>query len=437
MSSIRNRLLFWQISALIVTGLLVSYLAYSLAWNGFNKLRDYTLEQVAYSILRHGVELDVEGISAKERRDKGQFLSQMWGKDGKLIYASRATPELPPQLPGNAVVSWEGVEWHTFTMRKGDLVIQVANTTENRAGMFGRIAPWLLLPLAVLVAFLGSLIWVAVGRALRPLEQVRREIGRRGSSSMEELATTGLPDEVQPLVTTLNELLARLQQSMSLQRRFTADATHELRTPLAAVRLQAQLALKANSSAEREEALQELIGGVDRAAHLVDQLLQMTRLEPDAMPVTFTAVSLGEIARHVVASFQNQARLKNIDLGLGHCDDIYIAGDRVSVQALLNNLVANALIHCPAGSHVDVELHRNGSMAELKVYDDGPGIPADERQRVFDRFYRLPGTDTIGSGLGLAIVRQVVNLHHGTVSLDDAIGGGLLVRVKLPTDKPD
>ncbi|MCF8198314.1 MAG: sensor histidine kinase N-terminal domain-containing protein, partial [Sulfuritalea sp.] len=204
MSSIRSRLLLWQISALIVTGVLVSYLAYSLAWNGFNKVRDYTLEQVAYSIVRHGVEIEAEGQSTKERRDKGQFLSQIWGRDGKLIYASRSTPELPPQAPGTTIVNWEGVEWHTFTMRKGDLVIQVANTTENRAGMFGRIAPWLLLPLAVLVAFLGGLIWIAVGRALTPLERVRKEIGTRGTASMEELTTTGLPDEVRPLVTTLN-----------------------------------------------------------------------------------------------------------------------------------------------------------------------------------------------------------------------------------------
>lgn len=438
MSSIRNRLLLWQIGALIVTGLLVSFLAYSLAWNGFNNVRDYTLEQVAYSILRHGVELDAEGISDRERRDKGQFHSQIWGKDGKLAYASRATPELPPQAPGIAIVNWEGVEWHTFTMKKGDLIIQVANTSENRARMFGRIAPWLLLPLAILVAFLGGLIWIAVGHALGPLEQVREEIGRRGTASMEALSTSGLPDEVRPLVTTLNALLTRLRQSMSLQRRFTADATHELRTPLTAVRLQAQLALKARNEQERREALQELVGGVDRAAHLVDQLLQITRLEPDAVTVNFAPLALGTLVRQAVSSFQNLARSRSIDLGLGDCEDLSIAGDGQSLRAMLNNLVANALIHCPPGSQVDLELRRKVAVAELLVRDDGPGIPADQRQRVFDRFYRLAGADTVGSGLGLAIVRQVIELHRGTVAMGDAPGGGLLVRVELPlADPPD
>ncbi len=432
MSSIRGRLLLWQISALIVTGLLVSYLAYSLAWSGFNTVRDYTLEQIAYSIARHGVELQGEEFGVVDRRDKGQFLSQIWTEDGKLAYTSRATPELPPQGPGNSTIIWEGVEWHTFTMKKGDLTIQVANTAENRARMFGRIAPWLLLPVAVLIAFLGSLIWIAVGRALIPLERVRREIGSRDSASMAEVTTHGLPDEVRPLVVTLNELLARLRQSMSLQRRFTADATHELRTPLTAIRLQAQLAQKANNEAERQEALQELIGGVDRAAHLVDQLLQLTRLEPDAKPASFATVHLGEMVRAVVSSFQNQARSKRIDLGLTHCEDLSIAGDGPGLRALLDNLVINTLTHCPTDSRVDVELRGKGSSVELLVRDDGPGIPAEERQRVFDRFYRLASADTIGSGLGLAIVRQVVSSHHGTVSMDDAAGGGLLVRVELP-----
>lgn len=432
MSSIRNRLLRWQISALIISGLLVSYLAYGLAWNGFNKVRDYTLEQIAYSIMRHGVELETEGIDAKDPRDKGQFLSQIWGKDGQLAYASRATPALPPQTPGNNTVNWEGVEWHTFSMKKGDLIIQVANTTENRAAMFARIVPWLLLPLTVLVAILGGLIWIAVGRALRPLEQVRKEIGTRGTSGMEELATAGLPDELRPLVATLNELLARLRESMSLQRRFTADATHGLRTPLTAVRLQAQIALRAQNETEREEALRELVGGVDRAAHLVDQLLQMARLEPDAIPIIFSTVSLSDLVRHVVSALQNQARSRNIDLGLGDCENVSIAGDEPSLRVMLDNLVTNALTYCPPGSQVDLELRRNGTVAVLQVRDDGPGIPSDQRERVFDRFFRVTGSDTIGSGLGLAIVRQVVELHGGSILTKEAPGGGLLVQIQLP-----
>ncbi|HRH82139.1 MAG TPA: ATP-binding protein [Thiobacillaceae bacterium] len=428
MHSIRGRLLVWQISALVLTGLLVSYLAYSLAWSGFNRVRDYTLEQIAYSILRHGVETGPD----EEITDQGQFLSQIWNADGSLSYASRPAPVLPPQPTGNGVVHWEGEEWHTFTLKQGGLVIQVANTSANRAAMFGRIVPWLLLPLSVLVAGLGALIWMAVGRALAPLERVRGEIGTRDVSSLHELPTAGLPEELSPLVGALNGLLDRLRQALSVQRRFTADAAHELRTPLTAVRLQAQIAQQAPSDAERREALEQLIAGVDRATHLVEQLLQMARLEPDAQQLPFAPLHLDELTRQVVAGLAVQADAVDIDLGLGQCDAIALSGHAPSLRAMLGNLVDNALRHCPPGSRVDVELHRHPQSAELLVRDNGPGIPAAERQRVFDRFHRLAGAQAPGSGLGLAIVRQVVDLHGGGIDLEDSRDGGLLVRVRLP-----
>lgn len=428
MHSIRGRLLVWQISALVLTGLLVSYLAYNLAWSGFNKVRDYSLEQIAYSILRHGV---VTESGDEENTDQGQFLSQIWNQDGSLVYASRPAPGLPPQRPGNGVLQWRGEEWHTFTLKQGGLTIQVANTSANRAAMFGRIVPWLLLPLSVLVAGLGALIWMAVGRALAPLERVRREIGARDMASLHEVPTAGLPDEIIPLVGTLNNLLERLRESFSAQRRFTADAAHELRTPLTAVRLQAQIARQADDDGERQEALDQLIAGVDRAAHLVDQLLQMARLEPDASQVSFAPVALEELARQVVAGFAAQADARGIDLGLGDWEPVAVSGHAPSLRAMLGNLVDNALRHCPPGSKVDVEVHRHADAAELLVRDNGPGIPQAERQRVFDRFHRLAGAETPGSGLGLAIVRQVVELHAGTITLEDSRDGGLLARVRL------
>jgi signal transduction histidine kinase len=308
----------------------------------------------------------------------------------------------------------------------------VATTSASRARRFAAIAPWLLLPLVVLVVVLGLLIRAAVGRALAPLQQVRAEIGQRGVLSLHALDARGMPDEVAPLVETLNDLLVRLDQALVAQRRFIADAAHELRSPLTAVKLQAQIASRANSDSERAAALAQLSGGVDRAAHLIDQLLDMARLEPSARQTAFEPVALDALTKQVVADFSAQAEARDIDLGVGACAALSLAGQADSLRMLLGNLVDNAVRYTPAGGRVDVDLGIDGDNAVLSVSDSGPGIPESERERVFERFHRLAGSETPGSGLGLAIVRQVALLHGGRVELDTSPAGGLAVRVVLP-----
>ncbi|MCX7672123.1 MAG: ATP-binding protein [Thiobacillaceae bacterium] len=428
MNSIRGRLLVWQISALMLTALLVSLITYSLAWNAFNRVRDFGLEQIALMVLRHGVEIE-EG---EAQPDGGQYLSQIWEADGTLAYTSDASIQLPPQPDGLNTVRLGRTLWHTYTMRKGGLTIQVANTEANRRAMFARILPWLILPSLVLIAGLGALIWLAVGRALRPLDALRQEIGVRAAPSLHAVQTVGLPEEVRPLALALNDLLARLEAALEQQRRFIADAAHELRTPLAAVRLQAQVLGQAQDEAARHYALAQLIAGVDRASHLVQQLLDLARLSPEANREAVAEVALDELLKAVVAEFSAQAEAAGIDLGLGRCDSVRVAGRARALRMLVSNLVDNALRHCPTGSRVDVELHRGEGVARLAVCDNGPGIPAAERTRVFDRFYRLPSAAASGSGLGLAIVQDIVRLHGGRVWLDDTAGGGLTVWVELP-----
>jgi signal transduction histidine kinase len=364
--------------------------------------------------------------------DKGQFLSQIWNSKGKLVYVSDSDIDLPPQKEGLNTVRWAGEEWHTFTLRDGGLTIQVANTTSSRQGMFTDIAPWLLLPLSVLVAVLGFLIWTAVGRALAPLRQIRDEIGTRDITSLHALETRNLPDEIQPVVEALNALLARLDAALLTQRRFVADAAHELRTPLTAVRLQAQLAQKTDHPDERAATLDQLMAGVDRATHLIEQLLRMARLDPDMQHKAFSPVRLDEVVKRVVGDFSSQAEAKGIDLGVEECTPVTVSGQAEGLRILVGNLVDNALRYTPAGGRVDVSLQLSESTARLTVSDTGPGIPPAERERVFDRFYRISGAEIPGSGLGLAIVRQVVELHGGNVDLADAPGGGLMVIVSLP-----
>lgn len=429
MNSIRGRLLLWQISALLLTGFIVSLITYLLAWDAFNRIRDYGLEQIAYSVVRHGVEYDDD---EEVRNDRGQFVSQIWAADGSLFYSSLDDVGPPPQSPGLHIIQWKNTEWRVFTIQEGGLTIQVATTSANRARKFAELIPWLLIPLGVLVVMLGLLIRAAVGRALAPLRQVRNEIGQRGAMRLHALETQGMPEEVAPLVDTLNDLLGRLDQAMLGQRRFIADAAHELRTPLTAVKLQTQIAMRTGDAGEREAALARLSEGVDRAAHLVDQLLGMARLEPEARQTAFTTVHLDELVKATVARFSDQAEARQIDLGVGDCAALTLPGQPENLRILLENLVDNALRYTPGGGRVDVELASRDGLAELSVRDTGPGIPAEARERVFERFQRLAGADTRGSGLGLAIVRQVVRIHGGDIELLDAPGGGLLVRVWLP-----
>lgn len=428
MNSIRRQLLLWQIGALLITGLLASVVTYSLAWDAFNRVRDYGLEQIAYSVVRHGVERQ----AGDDAPDEGQFVSQIWLADGSLFYSSLSDVGPPRQTPGWHIVEWNGAKWRVFSVKEGDLTIQVATEVANRASRFAAIAPWLLLPLAILVVVLGLLIHAAVTRALAPLQQVRGEIGQRGARSLHALNARELPDEVAPLVETLNELLARLDTALTAQRRFVADAAHELRTPLTAIRIQAQIAQRSPQPDERQKALNKLVAGVERAGHLVSQLLQMARLEPEAARAVPTPVRLDGLVKTVVGAFSAQAEARAIDLGITEATPVEIAGQPESLRVMLDNLVDNALRYTPSGGRVDLALVRQEGRAVLTVSDNGPGIPAPEREKVFDRFYRLAGSDIPGSGLGLAIVREIAAQHQADIRLEDTPGGGLTVRMRFP-----
>jgi len=430
MNSIRHQLLVWQIGALLLTGLLVSLITYILAWDGFNRVRDFNLEQIAYSVLRHGAVSE----SDLEEPDAGQFVSQIWDEKGQLVYTSNPDLRLPAQMDGTIRLRWDGDLWHVHTLRKGGLTIQVANTRANRYDMFREIAIWMLLPLALLITLLGGLIWLAVGRALAPLDQVRAEIACRDAPRLHALETTQLPDELRPLVDTLNALLARLDSALDNQRQFIADAAHELRTPLAAVRLQAQLAQRTPQVEERAAALANLLDGVERAGRLIEQLLRLARLEPkvEREDADFELVRLDELAKSVVAEFSARAESRAIDLGIAACPPARLMGQPDHLRMLLANLIDNAIRYIPEGEKIDVEVMADADWLELSITDTGPGIPEAERERVFERFHRLSGADVPGSGLGLAIVRKIVERHHGEILLEQAPGGGLRVRVRLP-----
>jgi len=276
------------------------------------------------------------------------------------------------------------------------------------------------------------LIWFSVARGLRPLQVLGRQVAVRDADNLSPIESTTAPDEVLPLLQGLNKLFARVRASIDSERRFTADAAHELRTPLAAIRTQAQVARAAGDDAQSRRALDNVIVGCDRAAHLVDQLLTLARLEPDEA-VRREAVDLRALVANVVADLAPAAIARDVDLQLAPGATVQVAGSPALLAIMARNLIDNAIRYTARHSAVKVAVTPTGDGAEFSVLDQGPGIAAEEIGRVWDRFYRVLGSGETGSGLGLSIVRRIAELHDAQVSLAARAGSsGLQVRVQIP-----
>ena len=432
MRSIRRRLLAWLLSALALTGLLASALTYFQAQEDVSELFDYQLRQIAFSLRYQPASKAIPEQSDADDEDAPDFVAQVWDRDGTLVYTSHRHLRLPRFSDrGLATHAWQGEDWRVYVMATANHVIQVAQPMDARREMAATVALRILVPVLVLIPFLGSAIWFSVAQGLRPLRAIGAALATRTPSALAPLPDDGqLPSEVAPLVAALNNLLGRLSSAIEGQRKFVADAAHELRTPLTAVQLQLQLVERAETPSEHDAALAQLKSGVGRATHLVQQLLALARAEPDAARPVFALVALDELARSVAADYAALAVDKGIDLGVVRASPVRIRGDAESLRVMLGNLVDNAIRYTPAGGRIDLAAYVHDSEAVLEVTDTGPGLAPGERERVFDRFYRGPGQGVPGSGLGLAIVKNIVDRHRGRISFDtgkDSMG----LKVKL------
>jgi len=442
MSSIRRTLLVWLLLGLAAVTVVATVATYFDTRREIGELFDLQLKQLAYSTriddLIRGRQPSVSGPGADRATGVAEIVTQIWDRDGVLVYYSQPGTGLPvPATEGYSNVVQDGRAWRVYTHVEGNHALQVAHALDERREIAAQSALRTLLPLAALIPFLGILIWFAVGRGLLPLETMSRAVAKRQPDAMAPLAERGLPQELRPLAASVNALLARLGDALNAQRRFTADAAHELRTPLAALKLQVELVERASDDTARAAALAELEAGVDRASRLVEQLLAMARLEPDALAANFGDCDLVALAKEGLVARAALAAGKRIDLGLTRAAAVCVRGDAASLSTLLANLLDNALRYTPEGGRIDVAIDDDEGRAVLTVADTGPGIPAAERERVFDRFYRVPTAgnraDQTGSGLGLSIVKRIADAHGASVTLDDAADGrGLSVRVLFP-----
>ncbi len=432
MSSIRRQLLLALIAAMTAVMLLGAWATYRAARDEANEIFDYHLRQLVLSLRdRPYGTVVVPRFGADEEMD---FVIQVWDRQGVRLYYSRPHRELPDlaQLGFSTLRTGEG-QWRVFAAQMGERTIQVAQPMSVRNTLAANAAYRTLQPFLFLLPGLGLLIWFLVGRALAPLTRLAGAVKARSPELLHPVASDGLPDELQPLAAALNGLLGRLDAALQAQRAFVADAAHELRTPLSALSLQTQLVERARDATERTAAVAELQRGLARATHTVTQLLTLARQEPGGPGRPMTVVLLAELLRRVVAEQVPLARARAIDLGISAADEACTAmGDAEGLRTLLANLIENALRYTPLGGRVDLSVRCGDCGPVIEVSDNGPGIPAAERERVFDRFYRRATDDAAGSGLGLAIVRAIAQAHKARVVLGDARGGGLSVKLMLP-----
>ncbi|MGH8208341.1 MAG: ATP-binding protein, partial [Steroidobacteraceae bacterium] len=431
MRSIRARLLAWLIGGVVFIGAVGGWVVYRNALAEADAFFDYHLRQTALILRDEPVEYSL-APQLPGNDASYDFVVQVWTLDGVRIYLSRPHSVLPDvtTLGFSSVTTSEG-RWRVYGAQAPTKVIQVAQPMRIREQQAVDLALKTLRPFALLLPVLGFLIWLAVGSALEPLQRLTTLVKARRVDALDPLPNERLPDEVRPLVGALNELLGRLGAALDRERAFMADAAHELRTPLTALHLQMGTLVRAVNEAERNDAMEKLSAGVQRAIRLVEQMLSFARQEPRAEPAR-VRVPLAEIVREVVAELVTLADAKKIDLGIADSQSAIVLGDPDALRTLTRNLVDNAVRYTPAGGRVDVCVE-NSAATVLKVIDNGPGIPPEERSRVLDRFYRRPGTSPPGSGLGMAIVKAIADTHGATLALDSGPGErGLAVSVRFP-----
>jgi two-component system sensor histidine kinase QseC len=313
----------------------------------------------------------------------------------------------------------------------GNNLIQVAERTEVRDELARGIASNLLKPLLFSLPLLAFLLWVAVARGLRPLVKLTGEVALRAPDNLAPLDAGAVPREVMPLIKRLNSLFVRIDASIQKERRFTADAAHELRTPVAAIKAQAQVARSASDAAERIHALDNAILGCDRAAHLIEQLLTLARIDTLSDELT-EPCPLRSIATEVIAAIAPTALGQNVHLELLDGDEVAVRGNSVLLRILLRNLIDNAVRHTSPKTSVRINVASEQGKTYLSVSDNGPGIAPEEIAKVSERFYRPLGTRASGSGLGLSIVKRIAEIHDASLQIEPQPGEkGLCVTVSF------
>ena len=457
--SLFGEILDWMLAPLLLIWPISVALTWLVAQGIANKPYDRELGEMARTLGQQAVSAEAPaGRSGRNRYalapeaaallradETDTVYYQVLGQRGELLSGDADLP-VPQQADDDPVPPWElryrddevGNErvrvaylWAAPPAAPATTVlIQVAETLGKRSRLTNEIIKGVILPQFVILPLAVLLVWLALARGIAPLNELQRRIRSRDSSDLSPIDEQRIPDEVAPLVRAINDLLARLDQSISTQKHFLADAAHQLKTPLAGLRTQAEFAQREidegrSEPAQLKRSLQQIALSSQRAAHMVNQLLAMARAEDQEHAKRRSEVTLPEIATETVRDFVPRALDKRIDLGYegpaAEASGLRVLGHPLLIRELIRNLVDNALLYTPPGGTVTVRIVEDpfGQVSVLQVEDSGPGIPEAEREKVFQPFYRALGTNVDGSGLGLAIVREIAQQHEAEITLDE------------------
>lgn len=369
-----------------------------------------------------------------------RFNFQVWNQQGDLLLHSANNARTPffKAQEGFSDHTYANDNWRVYatTNDKNKIKITLAERYDTRNELGHRIAQDDLYIMLLTFPLSGLLIWIIISRGLDGFSRVASEVANRAPSNLEPVNIEAVPEEIKPLIDELNKLFFRLHEGFEREKRFAADAAHELRTPLAAIKAQAQVALNIADMNEKNRALEKLIASVNRSAHIVQQLLTMSKLLPEtSTPHDANIMDLVKTTREVLTMLTPSALERNIDIEFEHeKNSLEMLGNATAISILVRNLVDNAIRYTYENGQIQVRVYiKEKDKIALEVQDNGPGVPESLRSRVFERFYRVLGNKSPGSGLGLAIVKQIVDLYGGTIELDTPEEHtGLIVRCIFP-----
>ena len=449
-TTLRGKLLRWLLIPLSLLFLADAVGSYFIATTVAGAVYDGELMEIARELGLHvrdgngspafDLPRDAERTLLLDDYDKVYYAVRVHGK----ILAGDAA--LPPPAAGSRVAFYNST-LHDEPIRIALLhpspadpavTVQVAETLVKRHALAEKILVSVILPQLLLLFLTGLLVWGGVARGLAPLRHLQQAVVARSHLDLSPVSADDIPGEINPLVRAINDLMARLNEVLTFQSRFIADATHQLRTPVAGLKAHIEVALREDDLPQVRRALAHLYTGVERLSRLVAQLLSLARNEPNTIKkLNFAPLDLNKLAFDVTMDWVPEAYKKGIDLGFEGAErPIMINGDAVRLTELINNLLDNAIRYSRHGGSVTIRIPPQGK-PRISVSDDGPSIPVEERERVFERFHRLLGTHTDGSGLGLAIVQEIATLHGAEIALeDDSDGVGNAFTITFPAIRP-
>jgi two-component system sensor histidine kinase QseC len=437
--SLRRRLLTLLLGGVTAAWMVSMVWSYVDVSHEVEDLFDAQLVQATQTLLALNSENednDVEDLGEETRKYQRRLSFQIWRADGELVLHSRNTPESPLTTTAGLSESGtpEGGHWRYFSQwdKARNYQVQVSENHRVRDELVRQIALRLLVPALLGLPLIGLWVWLATRHGLNSLHTIAQQILRRDPQQLQAVVPATAPEEIRSMLEAINSLFGRVEAALEAERRFTADAAHELRTPLAALQTQLQVALRARDDAERDNSLAQLQRGLSRASHLVDQMLQLARLDPESGMPSPEPVDVSMLAESVCADLGGSILEKNLDFELLAEPACVVMAQGEWLRVLIRNLVDNAVRYTPASGIVRVRVAKNDGVCQLIVSDSGPGIPPEERKRVVRRFHRLNPSEQPGSGLGLAIVERIANLHGTSLRLEAGEGGvGLHACVEL------